>query len=304
MPAFHPPMEMSTLGKLEGGDPETNPSGSKVPRSIQQAPDAIGDTIAGVTGAGVGALAAAPIAGPVVRFGMKTMAKHPILSTAALEGARHLPGAAGKIAGMIPSWLPMLAGGKVSPAAEAEEGAAAESIGAPKSAPEPAANSIGPIGAEENQAAASTIKPSVTKIADQVQEGLGGKKLVPNLPLRMQAGGPGARTAPPAAASIEPEHMGQFARANGLDLHRAIPETVEGDVLRAKIHNMTNVQVRQLAINSGEDMGQARVGNRKMSDDLPRQEVLKRVMAKHSPEEIGQMIDQGKHLPEPESPRQ
>lgn len=167
-----------------------------------------------------------------------------------------------------------------------------------KSAP-PAASidEPGPIGAEANKEpeAAATIKPTVTKIADQVQDGLGGKKLVPNLPLRMQAGGPGARPAP-AAASIEPEHMGQFARANGLDLHQAIPESVEGDVLRAKIHGMTNVQVRQLAINAGEDMGQKAVTNAKNSGGITRQDVLKRVMAKHSPQEIGTMIDQGKHL--------
>lgn len=165
-----------------------------------------------------------------------------------------------------------------------------EALGTPK-----AANTIGKPA--QPGPAAETIKPSVTKIADQVQEGLGGKKLVPNLPLRMQAGGPGARLAPPAAVSIEPEHMGQFARANGYDLHKSIPETERGDVLRAKIHNMTNVQVRQLAINAGEDMGQSRVGNRKGTDDLPRQDVLKRIMAKHSPDEIGAMIDQGKHLP-------
>lgn len=173
----------------------------------------------------------------------------------------------------------------------------------------PAAESVGPIGAEENATpaaatpigktevptqAAETIKPTVAKIADQVQEGLGGKKLVPNLPLRMQAGGPGAKAAP--ASSIEPEHMGQFARANGYDLHKAIPETEQGDVLRAKIHDMSNVQVRQLAINAGEDMGQQAVTNAKNSGGVTRQEVLKRIMAKHSPEEIGKLIDQGKHL--------
>lgn len=294
MPAFKPKMEMSTVGKLEGGDPETNPSGSKVPRSIQQAPDWVGDAVGGTALGGAALLGAAPIAGPVLRYGAKVAAAHPIASTLALSAAQHLPGAAGKIAGKIPSWLPLLAGGKAAPAAEAEEGAqAAESIGTP--APEKAASSIGPIGAEENQAAASTIKPTVSKIADQVQEGLGGKKLLPNVPLRMQPGGPGPKPAP-AAASIEPEHMGQFARANGYDLHKAIPENVEGDVLRAKIHNMTNVQVRQLAINAGEDMGQQAVTNAKNAGGITRQDVLKRVMAKHSPDEIGKLIDQGKHL--------
>lgn len=151
---------------------------------------------------------------------------------------------------------------------------------------------IRPLGEAKPSAPAATIKPTVSKIADQVESALGGKKLAPNVPLRQQ--GP--------AALMEPEHMGQFARANGLDLHKAIPETPQGDVLRAKIHNMTNVQVRQLAINTGEDMGQSRVGNRKGTDDVPRQEVLKRIMAKHSPEEIGKLIDEGHHLENKRNP--
>lgn len=151
---------------------------------------------------------------------------------------------------------------------------------------------IRPLGEAKPSTPAATIKPTVSKIADQVESALGGKKLAPNVPLRQQ--GP--------AALMEPEHMGQFARANGLDLHKAIPETPQGDVLRAKIHNMTNVQVRQLAINTGEDMGQSRVGNRKGTDDVPRQEVLKRIMAKHSPEEIGKLIDEGHHLENKRNP--
>lgn len=130
-------------------------------------------------------------------------------------------------------------------------------------------------------------KPTVNSVGNQIESALGGKKLIPNVPLRQQL--PALQKGPVAMA--EPEHMGQFARANSLELHKAIPETVEGDVLRARIHNLSNVDVRQLAIDSGEDMGQMRVGNRKGTDDLPRQEVLKRILSHHTPEQIGELMD-------------
>lgn len=253
---------------------------------------------------GGGLAGAATAATPLIAEGLGKGGKALATSETAGKVAQTV-GAVARASGHAAEELPVV--GKVIKAgkAAAKVGPELRDIWSSKpTAPNPpAAESVGPIGAQANEAPAASVKPTVTKIADQVQEGLGGKKLLPNVPLRMQPGGPGPKV-PPVAATIEPEHMGQFARANGLDLHRAIPESVEGDVLRAKIHNMSNIQVRQLAINAGEDMGQARVGNRKMSDDLPRQEVLKRVMAKHSPEEIGQMIDQGKHLPGNGTPQQ
>jgi len=153
--------------------------------------------------------------------------------------------------------------------------------------------------------------PAVAKgLQNVLNDSLGVKPLQPNVPLKSQlpAHGEylqrmksqGAQQQVPqssAASPAEPEHMGQFARANGLELHQSIPETVAGDVLRAKIHNLTNVQVRQLAINAGEDMGQQSVTNAKNAGGVTRQEVLSRILAKHTPEEIGQMIDQGQHLP-------
>jgi hypothetical protein len=145
-------------------------------------------------------------------------------------------------------------------------------------------------------------------LQDLLDKSLGAKKLDPKVPLRQQmpaTSGTSVSTAPVDAAaslpSAEPEHMGQFARANGLELHQAIPETVEGDVLRAKIHGMSNVQVRQLAINSGVDMGQMPVTNAKSAGGVTRQQALKWVMMNRTPEEIGAMIDQGQHLPGPPS---
>lgn len=136
---------------------------------------------------------------------------------------------------------------------------------------------------------ATPAKPTIQRgvLQQQLEDALGAKKLQPNVPLKMQS-------QVPAAA---PEHMGQFARANGLDLHQTIPDSPAGDVLRAKIHDLSNVQVRQLAINAGEDTGQTPVTNAKNSGGMTRQDALGRILAKHPPEEIGQMIDQGQHLP-------
>jgi hypothetical protein len=168
-----------------------------------------------------------------------------------------------------------------------------------------------PTGAR-SQAQTGEALPAVDKgLQNLLNDSLGGKPLQPNVPLKNQLPAHGEymqrfksasaqpvpqQGAPPPTPAAPPEHMGQFARANGLDLHQAIPESVEGDVLRAKIHNLTNVQVRELAINAGEDMGQQSVTNAKNAGGATRQEVLSRILAKHTPEEIGQMIDQGQHL--------
>lgn len=171
--------------------------------------------------------------------------------------------------------------------------------------------------ASQPQSAPPQLPPGDKGLQNLLNDSLGGKPLQPNVPLKNQlpahgeymqrfkavgaqsGAEPGAQAPAPTA---EPEHMGQFARANGLELHQAIPETVAGDVLRAKIHDLTNVQVRQLAINAGEDMGQQAVTNAKNAGGVTRQAVLSRILAKHTPEEIGQMIDEGQHLPPATSP--
>lgn len=90
------------------------------------------DTMAKVAGAGigVGALVAAPaiastVVGPIAGAATNYMAKNPIKSMIALEGAKHLP-YVGKYAEKIPSWLPLLATGSGAAASEAEAGATAE----------------------------------------------------------------------------------------------------------------------------------------------------------------------------------
>jgi hypothetical protein len=162
----------------------------------------------------------------------------------------------------------------------------------------------------QKPATSGEVAPGVNRgaLQDLLDKSLGAKKLDPKLPLRQQmpaTSGSSASTAPadavPLPSSAEPEHMGQFARANGLELHQTIPETVEGDVLRAKIHDMSNTQVRQLAISSGVDMGQMPVTNAKNAGGVTRQQALKWIMMNRTPEEIGDMIDRGQHLPGPPS---
>lgn len=114
-------------------------SGSKVPRSIQQAPDEAGEAIAGATIGGAGILAGAPAIAPVARAAGSVMKKHPLLSYAAIEGAKHIPGI-GPYLSKVPGieWLPMLAGGDLPGkigrfgkiGAEAAEGAGAEAVAA------------------------------------------------------------------------------------------------------------------------------------------------------------------------------
>jgi hypothetical protein len=89
----------------------------------------------------------------------------------------------------------------------------------------------------------------------------------------------------------EPEHLGQFARANGQELDAAIPQTKEGNALRSKIHDLTNTQVRQLAIKAGRDMGQDIVGRGKFGGSISRPVLFGELLKKYSPEDIGRLID-------------
>lgn len=69
-----------------------------------------------IPGAIAGGGAALALGGPAVSAAVvpaaKLLARHPIISMGALEAAKQLPGYAGKIAGKIPSWAPLLMGGK------------------------------------------------------------------------------------------------------------------------------------------------------------------------------------------------
>lgn len=103
-PKFAPQMETSMTGVLEGGPTDTNPSGSKVPRSIQNAPDALGDLIGGLTALG----AAAPAGDAALAGAAKLITKHPVIGpmvmSVAIDQARKIPG----IGKLIPPYSEML----------------------------------------------------------------------------------------------------------------------------------------------------------------------------------------------------
>jgi hypothetical protein len=109
-----PQMEGSVLGRSDAG-PEALPPG-KIPRSILDKPADWKDNVIGGAAVGGAALlggeAAAPLVRPIAKAGVRFVAKHPIITMGAIEAAKQLPGTAGRIAGKIPSWLPLLAGGK------------------------------------------------------------------------------------------------------------------------------------------------------------------------------------------------
>ena len=105
-------MEGSVFGRSDAG-PENLPPG-KIPRSILDKPaDWKDDVIGGGTLAGGAILAGEPVAAaavPAVKAGARFVRAHPGWTMAGIEAAKQLPGAAGRIAGHIPSWLPLLAG--------------------------------------------------------------------------------------------------------------------------------------------------------------------------------------------------
>lgn len=106
-------------GSLKG--PKVPPLGGKVPQSIINAPDSVGDTIGGLTIGGTAAMAASP-ALPFVR---KLAAKQPVISTmAGIQAAKKIP-VVGPYIEKIPGidFLPFLLGmgsGKGESAAEKE----------------------------------------------------------------------------------------------------------------------------------------------------------------------------------------
>jgi hypothetical protein len=171
--------------------------------------------------------------------------------------------------------------------------------------------------APEAASQASVEKPKaaqqVTKAGDLIQQSLGGKKLEPNVPLREQLTNAPKRVEEPAqvpeqankelsksATEQEAEgHDKQLVHANGEALANAIPKTPEGRALLQKFHDLSNVELRQLAINAGEDMGQLKIGRKKLmgKGQITRPEVFERMLKNHSAEDLGRMMDEGKHLP-------
>lgn len=122
-------METSALGKLAAPDydPAVGGPGTRMtsegigsPNYKPTSEDAIAGGVGTAVAGGIPLAAAAQAVGPKA---INLIRSHPIVSTFALEGAKHIPGI-GPIAAKIPTWLPLLAGGKP----EASEDETAEAV--------------------------------------------------------------------------------------------------------------------------------------------------------------------------------
>jgi hypothetical protein len=149
------------------------------------------------------------------------------------------------------------------------------------------------------------VSQQVDKAGDLIQEGLGGKPLEPKVPLREQVPNAPKRVveepaqSKPATEQAEVQHLRNLVHANGEALSNAIPKTPEGVELLQKLHDLSNPELRQLAINLGEDMGQMTVGRKKQmgSGQITRPELFERLLKNYSAEDLGRAVDDGKHLP-------
>ena len=92
-----------------------------------------------------------------------------------------------------------------------------------------------------------------------------------------------------------------FEAVNGKELDAAIskefPDEKAASDVRSKIHNLTNVQARELAINLDLDLGQSAITRAKASGGITRGELFKRLLQKNSVADISKAIDASKHLP-------
>lgn len=116
---------------------------------------------------------------------------------------------------------------------------------------------------------------------------MGAPPLRPNVSLREQ---PTTAETPIRSeqARLEEKYPDKAARqmvhANGEEMVDAIGN--DKNTMKA-IHDLTNPDVRQAMINSGEDMGQKMINNRKASGDISRQQAFKKLLSKgHSPQDI------------------
>lgn len=189
-----------------------------------------------------------------------------------------------------------------------------EASPAPAGAPAPA--EAAPVTAPANEPLVSTAPKKVSplgqvdRIGELLNDSLGGKPLEPKTPLRSQPALREAlqRLSGKSAADVDKlsdaevreqlqsKHLGQFSRTNGTQLDDSIPDSDAGNVLRAKLHSLSNVELRQLAINLGEDLGQSRVSRAKSdAGAVTREDVFNRLLKNYSPDQIGDSVDQGWH---------
>ena len=143
-----------------------------------------------------------------------------------------------------------------------------------------------PIGEEFGPMAKSEGRiPTLT--TEEPARQMGAPPLQPNVSLRAQPKTGGAMSEQATLEQRYPDKaVRQMVHANGPEIVDAIGNDAE--TMKA-VHNLSNPDVRQALINSGEDMGQVSIGNRKVMGEsqMTRQEAFKRLLAKgHAPQDI------------------
>ena len=215
------PVKQGILGRLESGPEDVPPMPSKVPESIKNAGPGLGDWIGGMTLGGAATLGAGAVA-PAVRPVAQLVARHPLVSMAAIEAAKQLPGAAGRIAGRVPSWLPLLAGGKeAAPEAAEGEAAATDQIPGRPYMPNPRfepTTPAEPIPPRSGLLLKGEVAPPIVpraiapkEVETKLGEALGNKPITikPGVPIRNQFQAP-ALTAPKGQTAVESTALKSF----------------------------------------------------------------------------------------------
>jgi uncharacterized protein YajQ (UPF0234 family) len=110
---------------------------------------------------------------------------------------------------------------------------------------------------------------------------MGAPPLEANVPLREQFK-PRPEAPPSRQVTLEEKYpdkaVRQMVHANGEEIVQAVGDDKE---LMQQVHDLTNPDVREAMIGSGEDMGQRSIGNRKATgNQITRQEAFKKMLDK------------------------
>ena len=150
-------------------------------------------------------------------------------------------------------------------------------------------------GLEEGPLRAKAGEQIPTMPPEEVGRLMGAPPLQGNIPLREQLT-PTGNEPPSRQLTLEQKYpdreVRQLVHANGEDIVQAAGN--DRETLKA-IHDLKNTDVRQAMINSGEDMGQQSIGNRKAMGEsqLSRQDAFKRLLAKgYTPKQIVELAQQ------------
>jgi hypothetical protein len=278
---------MTTAPLIQGvkdwSDPATRPT---LDQALSVAPEAVGQGAGTVVGGKLieGAAEKVPAA---VEGAMESAAPTSTLGRIALDEAKHY--LIRKVPGGDIYTTAKRIGNRLSEAAEPLDATGENKAYAGEPAPKP---SIGKI-----QEALAGPEPLTNKFTPQnveglLQKGLDTGPLKPDVTLKEQL-----TTAEPATPKAP---RTQFEAANGNELDKAVSNEFSGETeakaVQDRLHNLTNVELRQLAINLGEDLGQTTIGRAKQSGAIARPEMFKRLLENNSAKDIIQAVLDGKHL--------